>query len=692
MNNFSTTFNSMKALGFVLMLLPSLAWGQTIGDFRTAVTAVTWNTAAHWQTWNGTQWVAASTAPTSTNDVYVQSGHTATLGANESCKNLFISTGTTSATTGTDAKVALVTFSLSLNGKLSCYFGAVNTVATSTAALSITASLTIPSTPLTITAASTGKLSVVGDSRIITPTGEWAAGNTASTTTFAIEFNMNSGQTATLVTGIKASSWDIVAGTLDVGTNRIAADNGTEGQGDITIRSGATLISSATGDVGNAVASRTANASTGEAGTFDLKAGGTLKLLGLQPLISMRTLTLSGTVEYAATTAQTLLNASTVTGSVAPSAYSNLTISGGSDKTIPAITTVNGVITFNNGKIILGAFNFILGNSASILGSSSMNYFVTNTITGALSQSVTSAGANFPIGVSSASYSPVKITPAAPTTFTAYVKPTITNPLGTNMSNPAAVVSREWNISGTQGTVTLEFTADATALNLDGSSGRPANGPATVGHWNGTTWDADIAAGYANGTWTSSNYTGTFSPFIVATSLAVLPVEWQKVSAKNRGNANLIEWSTASEKNNAHFDIQHSTNGIDFQSISNVKGKGTTNAVSNYSYEHSTPAIGTNYYRLRQIDADGKESLSKVVSVQNFGQKTGVKIYPNLASDRITVLTNSDVEQNFNITNLLGQTVLVGRVTNAADVTISQLSVGTYFFKLGTEVVKFVKN
>ncbi len=342
-------------------------YSQVAGDYRTGTASVTWATAGNWQTWSGTAWITATSAPGSTNDVYVQAGHTVTVGAAASCKNLFISSGTTSATTGTDAQVNLGANTLSINGKLASYFGTVSTTLNSTA-LSITATSTIPASPITITAASAGKVSFVGNSRTIVTSTEWGAGNTASTTTFAIEIAMNSGQTATMAAGIKAQNWVVASGTLDAGTNRIAPDNGSTGGGNFTLNSGATVTSAATGTLGSAVIGRTSNATTGYGGTLLVNSGATLILTGASPTFAMNTITLSGTVQYGASGNQTFV-ASTGGGSNT-SSYSTLNISGSGVKTLAVATSVSGTTTVDTGcTLATGSFTLTNNGTANINGS-----------------------------------------------------------------------------------------------------------------------------------------------------------------------------------------------------------------------------------------------------------------------------------------------------------------------------------
>ena len=668
-----------RFLTIVVILFTAIqSKAQTVGDYRTGATSVTWSTAANWQTWDGAKWATASTAPGSTNDAYIQSGHTATLGANESCKNLFISSGTTSATAGTDAKVALVANTLSMYGKLSSYFGAINTTVNSATALSITATSTIPTTPLTITAASAGKLSVVGDTRNITVTGEWGAGNTASTTTFAIEINMNSMQTATLQAGIKASSWDIVGGTLDVGTNRIAVDNGTEGQGDVTIRSGTVVIASVTGTLGSALASRTSNASTGEGGTFDLKSGAILRLLGLDPNINMRTLTLNGSIEYALVGSQNFL-VSTVTGAASPTAYTDLTISGG-DKTLTAATTVSNILTLTASKLILGSNNLTVNGSIS--GSSSSSYVAT---TGAGTLTINNVGTGvpttFPVGSSASSYDPVSIRPTNAVNFSVSVKNSITNAV----SSPTKTVTREWNITATgQGATNLAFTPAASALTIPNT---PTGITGTVGHWNGTSWDAGISAAYSSGTWTVTGYAGSFSPFVVAAPDVVLVVEFMSIIALNKDNINVVSFATATEKDLNSYQIQRSGNGTEgWSTIGELKAKGA----GDYTFTDANP-LTISYYRVKGVELSGKEIVSKIVSVAR-SKNGSLKVYPTLATDKLTVSLDNPDSQPYIIFDLLGKMMQSGQIQGQKELTINTLSVGTYILKVGSETVKFTKN
>lgn len=344
----------MKNLTILCLLLPFFISNnlvaQTTGDYRTAVTSVTWSNAGDWQTWDGTKWATASSPPGLSNDVYVQAGHTATLTGNQSCNALYISTGTIGSGTGGDGKVALQSNTLNVNGKLSCYYGIVRDTVNSTAPLSITASSATPSQP--ISKSSGGILKFVGDTRNLTASGEWGGGASGSTTLFDIEIALNSGQTGTLNSIVKAANWIISSGTLET-TFRISADNNTAGQGDITIADGATLSSSASSPSTPVISRTTAD----RCGTLTIN--GTLKLTGLSPHIDCSSFVFgtNGTVEFARAGNQNFINKA-YSGSTSLQSYKNIKLSGTGTKTtldsLATDVTANGSLIVSGGALAVG--------------------------------------------------------------------------------------------------------------------------------------------------------------------------------------------------------------------------------------------------------------------------------------------------------------------------------------------------
>jgi Secretion system C-terminal sorting domain len=173
----------------------------------------------------------------------------------------------------------------------------------------------------------------------------------------------------------------------------------------------------------------------------------------------------------------------------------------------------------------------------------------------------------------------------------------------------------------------------------------------------------------------------------------VLPVELTQFDANTEGSKNNLTWRTASELNNKHFDIERSTDGTTFHSIGQVKGN---NKPSTYQFVDHQP-FATTYYRLRQIDNDGTETYSKIVSVELKGKGKGLAVYPNpvLSLLNVEVIARNEATEgsSFQILNLLGQQVLTGKTppSGAGGLDVSALPQGSYILKVGAEQAKFLK-
>ncbi len=208
----------------------------------------------------------------------------------------------------------------------------------------------------------------------------------------------------------------------------------------------------------------------------------------------------------------------------------------------------------------------------------------------------------------------------------------------------------------------------------DAISAQTSANPNIVGGLNlvlNTTKDNAIFMGSLTGTraqilanlndvtqWTLSNA----NVVLPAPGGAPLSVELTDFSVKIKENTAILTWNTASEKDNELFEIEHSTNGFDFEIISELKGNGTSFDEQNYSFTHQILAQNSiHYYRLRQIDNDGKETISRIVSVSISGNKLGenwVKIYPNLVQDALTIEGNAPKKEvNFSIFDALGRLI-----------------------------------
>ena len=121
-----------------------------------------------------------------------------------------------------------------------------------------------------------------------------------------------------------------------------------------------------------------------------------------------------------------------------------------------------------------------------------------------------------------------------------------------------------------------------------------------------------------------------------------LPVEWGYFSLDEKNGDILLQWQTLSETNNHEFEIQKSFDAEYFNSIASVPGSGNSNIPVEYSFLDENSETGITYYRIRQIDFDGKESYSKVLSVINENPAPGIEIN-TLFNQTITVSTELDI-------------------------------------------------
>ena len=197
--------------------------------------------------------------------------------------------------------------------------------------------------------------------------------------------------------------------------------------------------------------------------------------------------------------------------------------------------------------------------------------------------------------------------------------------------------------------------------------------------------------------------------FTITLSQVVLPVTVTSFKGERAGEVNRLSWSTASEMNNAGFELQRSADGIRFGKMSFVASgapEGNSNSPLSYSFVDERPLTTTSYYRLKQIDKDGNSRLSDIVAIKGVKAATltmGV-IYPNPAKDRLFVTVSSPKAEKitFVMTDLAGkllkqQAAVLQAGDNSLNIQIDRLAAGSYILKAVCQdgcdnvVSKFVK-
>jgi hypothetical protein len=173
---------------------------------------------------------------------------------------------------------------------------------------------------------------------------------------------------------------------------------------------------------------------------------------------------------------------------------------------------------------------------------------------------------------------------------------------------------------------------------------------------------------------------------------AVLAVNWLSFTAqKNGAHSVLLSWSTQSEANNDHFEIERSSNGISFIKIGEVHAL-PANGNQQYSFTDNIPLNGYNYYRIKQVDKDGGYEYSSIQRVSLSDVIKHWSLYPNPArSSTALYALNNYNKAAISISDLNGRVIYRKVINNVAanqqiSIPLSQLSKGIYVIKIATEL------
>lgn len=369
--------------------------------------------------------------------------------------------------------------------------------------------------------------------------------------------------------------------------------------------------------------------------------------------------------------------------------------------TLATPLSLSGPLTLTSGILTTTATNLLtLGQTASVGGGSA------SFINGPLARK-TAAGALtglvFPVG-SGTSYYPVTLnataqdattylvtqkegSAAGPTDFLAGTPalPTLTRVSRVRSVNITPIPAAN-NFSGT---VTLSFGADDNVNQPSDASftiGKNSNsaGWQNIGVSNGGVFVTTAATATigASGTITSQTFT-SFSDFALASTspdaaVNPLPVTLISFTARRQAADVRLNWATASELRNARFEVQRSLDGQLFTTVATVAGHGT--AVQAHQYTALDPAAPTAvlYYRLAQVDTDGRTTFSPVVVLA--ATSTAV-LYPNPARDRLVVPAPAGT--SVRVFDLLGRLVQTLALPPSGEVSVVALPAGNYVLQLG---------
>lgn len=167
----------------------------------------------------------------------------------------------------------------------------------------------------------------------------------------------------------------------------------------------------------------------------------------------------------------------------------------------------------------------------------------------------------------------------------------------------------------------------------------------------------------------------------------VLPVELTRFDVDKTADAAILSWATASEKNNDKFIIERSNDGMEYEQIGEVSGNGTTNETKTYKHIDNNPSLGVNYYRLKQVDFDGKYEYSPINSIE-INTANEIAVFPTVFSESLNISLPEqiiDEDVSISIFNMQGANVFTSNIQGNTmnKLTIPSLSPGQYILHVG---------
>jgi len=179
---------------------------------------------------------------------------------------------------------------------------------------------------------------------------------------------------------------------------------------------------------------------------------------------------------------------------------------------------------------------------------------------------------------------------------------------------------------------------------------------------------------------------GSAGDGIIDEASGPLPVELLSFDVNEMNGVVTSEWTTLSEINNDFFIIENSKNGINWTFVERIEGNGTFSGAINYQSLDLEPYFGKSYYRLKQIDFDGTETIYPPKSV-NIGVFDGIQIYPNPTENVLNVVFDIDHSFEIKLFDSKGSRIPIQYTINglSTQIDLSSVESGIYFVNISDQ-------
>ena len=423
----------------------------------------------------------------------------------------------------------------------------------------------------------------------------------------------------------------------------------------------------------------------------------------------------SATVVFSGSSAQTI-PASTFTGSI-----NNLTLNNSAGLTTNQALTVANTLNLVSGILTLGSNNLTLTGSLDATNNGSSTAFINTNSAGAFIRSTSSTGFDykFPVGLSD--YAPISVNFTGGTIASSTLASRAVGGLHPEAAdgayirsnlywemNQSGMTNPQYNVSFTYPGVTNGAGSSDTEANLlpakwSASTGWLSSGSCAVCFSGSTMGTSSLNTSTKTITWNGVSGFSDFGGFGQGNG-SPLPVELLSFNASCIENQNILSWQTASEQNSSHFDIEKSIDGEIWNVIGKKEAAGNSNELLTYQFVDAEKNNATIYYRLNQVDFDGKSEYfgpaTTDCDASNFEASTlpnpsngnfWVKIQSNEASSAVLCIV--DVKGN----NLFSNEIIVQEGINLYQIN-SFLDTGIYFIHIcnskdqKTTILKHLQN
>lgn len=300
------------------------------------------------------------------------------------------------------------------------------------------------------------------------------------------------------------------------------------------------------------------------------------------------------------------------------SSAGNLTIDNTNGVTLNSALSLSGDLTLTNGSLTTSGTTLTLASASNISGASSSQYVI-----GPLTRSAYTGSQEFPIGTST-HYRPPTVNPGASSSVAAeYTRSNPSTDISSTLDTDGATTAGSINQSGYW---TLTFgstnTAEITLTFAETDDAITANSSLVIAKYDNSAseWVAYAASSFTTTSVTASVTIDDVSDIyftVGSTSSSLLPIELKAFEATWEEGTVLLDWVTATEKNNDYFEVLRSPDALNWEALTTITGAGNSDQEIHYQWVDTRPFEKDNYYRLRQVDYDGTEELHKIIWITN---------------------------------------------------------------------------